>query len=95
MGEGAPQGSFPAEVSPLISDALAQYELVSLKPGGRDRAIAFKPDPAFPNYAEPNRIQLITVMFSEDPDPKQTVRRAWQRKTKETFDFAALAALLK
>ena len=82
-------------VSPLISDALAQYQLVSLKPGDRDRAIAFKPDPSFPNYAEPNRIQLITVMFSQDPDPKQTVRRAWQQKAKETFDFAALAALLK
>ena len=43
-------------------------------------ALAFKPDPSFPNFADPNRIQLITVIFSDDPDPKQTVRRAWQHE---------------
>jgi alpha-tubulin suppressor-like RCC1 family protein len=82
-------------VSPLITDALAQYDLAILKPGDRDRAIAVKPDPAFPNYAEPNRIQMITVMFSQELDPKQTARKAWNLKTKETFDYAALAALIR
>jgi hypothetical protein len=83
-------------VSPLITDALAQHDLASLKPGDRDRALAMKPDPAFPNYADPNRIQMITVMFSQvDTDPKQAARRAWQEKTKETFDFATLAGLIR
>ena len=30
-----------------------------------------------------------------DPDPKQVERGAWQTRVKETFDFAALAALIK
>ena len=43
----------------------------------------------------PNRIQVITVIVSYDPDPKQVERRAWQARVKETLDYAALAALLK
>ena len=82
-------------VAPLISDVIAQYNLTNLRPGDRTRAMAFKADPRFPNYAEPNRIQMIAVAFSMDSAPKPTPRSLWQQKVKETFDFAALAALLK
>jgi hypothetical protein len=34
-------------------------------------------------------------MFSQELDPKQTARKAWNLKTKETFDYAALAALIR
>jgi hypothetical protein len=34
-------------------------------------------------------------MFSLDPNARNTERRAWQQKVKETFDYAALAALLR
>jgi hypothetical protein len=54
----------------------------------------FKPDPTFPDTSTPDRIQVITIAFSQDPDPRQVERRAWQQRVKETFDFAALAALL-
>ena len=58
-------------------------------------SIGYKPDPSFPDVTAPNRIQVIAIRFSRDPDPKQTVRRAWQQRAKETFDYAALGALVK
>jgi hypothetical protein len=81
--------------SPLMSDATAQYDLMNIKPGPADRAMGVKPDPSFPDPKQPNRIQAIAIIFSQDPDPKQVERRAWQQKVKDTFDFAALAALIK
>jgi hypothetical protein len=81
--------------SPLMADLTAQYDLTNIKPGPADRAMGVKPDPAFPNDKLLNRIDVISIMFSYDPDPKQVERRAWQLKVKETFDYAALAALLK
>ncbi len=83
------------KAAPFIADALARYELTNLVPGAADRAISFKPDPSFPDVTAPNRIQVIAISFSQDPDPKQTARRAWQQRAKETFDYAALAALIK
>ena len=82
-------------VSPLIADATAQYDLMNITPGPAERALGVKPDPSFPDMTQPNRIQAIAIMFSQDPDPKQVERRAWQQKVKETFDFAALAALIQ
>ena len=82
-------------VATEITDLMAQYELTNLKPGTAENAISVKPDPNFPNYADPNRIQMITILFSETPDPRAVTERAWQKNTKETFDFAALEALLK
>ena len=53
-----------------------------------------KPDPAFPDPAAPNRIQVIAVSFSFGPKPVGA-QLDWQTKTIESFDFAALAALLQ
>jgi hypothetical protein len=80
-------------IEPDMQDLTAQYELVSVKPGPAEQAIKVKKNPAFPNMADPNRVQLITVVFSEDPVRNE--RTAWQQSIKETFDFAALAALIK
>jgi hypothetical protein len=82
-------------VSNRMSDLRAEYDLTNLKPGSADTAMSFKRDPSFPDFTNPNRVQVITVMFSYDPDPKQVERRAWQTRVKETFDFAALAALIQ
>jgi len=82
-------------VSPKMSDLRAHYHLTNLKPGRAEDAMSFKRDPSFPDFTDPNRIQVITVAFSYDPDPKQVERRAWQARVKGTFDFAALAALIK
>ena len=81
--------------APLITDAIASYDLTNLRAGPAERAISVKPDPAFPDFKDPNRIQLIAFIFSVDPDPKNIERRAWQQRVKDTFDYAALAALLK
>ncbi len=78
-----------------MSDLRAQYDLTNLRPGTADAAMSFKRDPSFPDFSSPNRVQVITVMVSYDPDPKQVERRAWQTRVKETLDYAALAALLK
>ena len=75
-----------------MADLRAQYELTNLKPGTAENAMSVKRDPSFPDFSDPNRIQVITVIFSESSDPD---RRAWQAKVKETFDFAALAALIR
>ena len=80
---------------PLISAASARYDLTTLQPGPAERAISYKPDPGFMDANRTDRIQMIAIAFSEDPDPKAVERRAWQKRVKETFDFAALAALLK
>jgi hypothetical protein len=81
-------------VQPEIEDLNAQYELVNLEPGPAERMIAAKNDPALPDFKEPNRIQVISVLFTIDPDPRSP-RRARQQQIKDTFDYAALAALLK
>ena len=82
-------------VTNRMGDLRAQYDLTNLRPGTAETAMSFKRDPSFPDFTNPNRIQVITVAFSYDPDPKQVERRAWQTKVKETFDYAALAALIK
>ena len=79
---------------PLILDASANYELKNLQPGPAERAMRAKPDPTFPDPAAPNRIQMIAVLFSFGPKPTGA-QLEWQTKTKETFDFAVLAAMLK
>ena len=81
--------------APLITEAMASYDLTNLQAGPAERAIGVKPDPTFPDFKDPNRIQMITVIFSVDPDAKNVERRAWQQRVKDTFDYAALAALLK
>jgi hypothetical protein len=82
------------KASPLMEDARAQYNLTNLKPGDAAQAMSVKPDPAFPDFTTPNRIQSITILFSFG-DPKNAAMAAWGARTKETFDFAALAALIK
>lgn len=81
-------------VGPEITELQARYELTNLGPGDASRAMTFKPDPSFPSVAAAERIQVIAISFSSDPNPKNTARREWQQRVKETFDFAALAALL-
>ena len=79
-----------------IQDASAEYELTNLKPGRKEDAMAFKPDPVFPDFTDPFRPQVIIVNFWSKSDPKDdSPRTVWLRKAKETFDFAAVAALLR
>ena len=82
--------------SPLIEDARADYDLTNLKPGTKEQAMAFKPDPSFPDPKDPFRPQLIAIAFWSKSDPKDnSPRTMWLRRARETFDFAALAALLR
>lgn len=80
----------------LVQDARADYELTNLKPGSKEQAMAFKPDPSFPDFTDPFRPQLIMITFWSKSDPKDnSPRTLWVRKARETFDFPALAALLR
>jgi hypothetical protein len=80
----------------LIQDASAEVDLVNLKPGTKAEALAFKPDPAFPDFTDPFRPQLIMVNFWSKSDPKDSSPRTlWLGRAKESFDFPALAALLR
>lgn len=79
-----------------IQDARADYALTNLRPGSKDEAMAFKPDPSFPDFTDPFRPQLIMVNFWSKSDPKDdSPRTRWLRQAKGTFDFAAVAALLR
>jgi hypothetical protein len=79
-----------------IQAARAAFDLANLKPGPPDQAMTFKPDPTFPDFRDPFRPQLIMVNFWSKSDPKDnSPRTLWLRKAKETFDFAALEALLR
>lgn len=78
-------------VAPRLHDAMAEYDIAHLKPGAAAQALAFKPDPALPNMQQPERLQLIVVTFSEDPRKQ---RGPWMKAARDSFDFAALAAML-
>jgi len=79
-----------------IQDARAAFDLAHLEPGAPEQAMAFKPDPTFPDFSEPFRPQLIMVNFWSKSDPKDhSPRSLWLRKARETFDFASLDALLR
>ena len=79
-----------------IQDAAAEYELTNLEPGTKEEAMAFKADPAFPDSTDPFRPQVIIVKFWSKSDPKDnSPRTMWLRNARETFDFAAVAALLR
>lgn len=79
-------------VAPRLIDALAQYDLKNIQPGPADRAMKAKRDPAFPDAS--NRIQVIAVLFSFGPNPTGP-QLEWRTKVIESFDFAALAAMLR
>ncbi len=80
----------------LIQDATAAYELKNLSPGDAKDAMAFKPDPAFPDRTDPFRPQVIMLAFWSKSDPKDSSpRTSWLRQARETFDFSGLAALLR
>ena len=81
--------------APLVTDANAQYQLTNLKPGDAEHAISVKRDPSFPDTTSPNRIQVIAVAFWFGADPRDTANVTWGQHTKESFDFAALAALIR
>jgi hypothetical protein len=81
--------------APMITEAMASYDLRNLQAGPAERAISVKPDPAFPDFTDPNRIQRVAIAFSIDPNTRNVDRRAWQQRVKDTFDYAALAALVK
>ena len=84
------------QASFLIQDERAEYDLTNLKPGTKEQAMAFKPDPSFPDFNDPFRPQLIAIAFWSKSDPKDnSPRTLWLRKARETFDFAALEALLR
>lgn len=78
-------------VGPAIRDAMAEYEIGFLKPGPAAQAVAYKPDPTFPDMKQPDRLQLIALLFSED---RRKQRGPWMQAAKESFDFQALAAML-
>ena len=75
--------------------ATAEYELTSLRPGDADHAMGVKADPTFPDMKDAMRIQMITVMFSFQQDPRRATGPGWGQRIQDSFDFAALAGLIR
>ena len=88
------QRSHMTRVSGRIVDALATYDLTNLRSGAAADAMRVKANPVLPDPAQANRIQMIAILFSFGPKPAGS-QLDWQTKVKESFDFAALAALLR
>jgi alpha-tubulin suppressor-like RCC1 family protein len=82
-------------VALAVQALMAEYDLTNLRPGDAAQAISAKPDPSFFDATDPNRIQLITVMFSANTGPAFPNGAAWGEQTRQTFEFAALAAPLR
>ncbi len=76
------------------AELTAQYQLENLKPGDMSNALAYKADPALPDRKDGNRIQLISVTFSPAIS-KRAPHSEWLKSAQDSFDFAALAAMLK
>ena len=71
----------------------AQFALENLKPGDLSNALAYKADPAMPDRKDINRIQVISVWLASKGESEG--RGEWIKAVKDSFDFAALAAMLK
>lgn len=89
------------EHAALKGEALRDtYELINLKPGSADQALAYKLDPAFPNRSQQGKIHVIavSVLPQHEDDvlqrPEQAARKAWLDQVKPSINYAALAALL-
>ena len=76
------------------------FELINLKPGSDQQALAYKMDPTFLDRRQPDKIQVIvvsTLTLSEQDvmgNPEHETRKAWLDRVKSSIDYAALAALL-
>lgn len=79
----------------LADPKAGDVSLTNLRPGDIAHARHVKADPAFPSASEPNRIQFIAVYFGQEADSAQTERKTWRERVVQTFDFNALAALVK
>ena len=86
------RNTYQEQATPRILDARAEFDLFNIKPGDTQHAIAFKPDPTFPDPKSPTRIQLITMMIPTVDT--RNGRDVWSKQTKAAFDYAALARLL-
>lgn len=89
------QTSHMERASIAITAATNRHRLERLRPGTADRAVRVKPDPSWSERARPDRLHVILVHVSRDPNATQTVRGAWQQHVKATLDVAALATLLR
>ncbi len=76
--------------------------LSNVGPGRAENAIRWKQDPAFPDFKDPNRIQVIIVRVTSsddklltEPDAVPTEPSAWSKHVRDTLDYAALASLIR
>jgi hypothetical protein len=76
-------------VDPVLY-AMSEYALFHVKPGTTETAMEFKEDPDFPDRKS-SRVQLITAKVQESGVPE---RKQWMQRTKDSIDWASLAALL-
>ena len=65
-------------IGPLVTAALARYDLTNLQPGPAERAIGFKPDPSFPDTqrARPHPADRHLVFAGSRPAPGRAARLA-------------------
>ncbi len=78
-----------------VDPAIHVLQITNIRPGEASKAIRVKADPAFPGPKTSGGIELIALMIAPEPDPAKLDRKAWRERVRQTFDVAAVAALLK
>lgn len=82
-----------AEVMAFRND----FAMRLIRPGAAADASELKDDSSFWDSTDPNRIQLVTVVFHAKDSRVTTVAqaKAWMAKVEATFDYQALKALIR
>jgi alpha-tubulin suppressor-like RCC1 family protein len=86
-----------SRVAPEVAALQDDFELKLIRPGEASHASNYKDDPTFYDSADPGRIQIITLQFDADYSRETTLQqtKAWMDRVMETFDYAALKALIR
>jgi hypothetical protein len=81
--------------APLITEALANYDLTNLQAGPAERAHQRQARSGVSRRqgSEPHSDDRDHLLGRSRPEERRA--RAWQQRVKDTFDYAALAALVK
>jgi alpha-tubulin suppressor-like RCC1 family protein len=86
-----------SRVAPEVAALHRDFELKLIRPGDASHASYYKDDPTFYDSANPGRIQLIALRFlaSSSRDTAAAQVQAWMDQVMNTFDYAALKALIR
>jgi hypothetical protein len=84
-------------VEAQVRAARDDFAMKLMRPGAAADASEFKDDQTFWDRSDPNRIQLVTIDFSNrlSHETSEAQAKVWMDKVEATFDYQALKALIR